>query len=69
MKFKWIFAVLVVGLLGGAWWNFNSFDADRFVEKSIFKGRTFSGKVEEVSAFDGKVKAYLMQEHSLPIVS
>lgn len=69
MKFKWIFVVLVAGLLGGAWWNFNSFDANRFVEESIFKGRTFSGKVEEVSAFDGKVKAYLMQEHSLPIVS
>ena len=69
MKFKWIFMLLVVALSCGVWWKFHSFDANRFVEKSIFKGRTFSGKVEEVSAFDGKVKAYLMQEHSLPIVS
>jgi zinc protease len=61
-------------LLGAALVNFvviryGSFDADSIVEKSIFKEKAFSGKVEEVSAFGGKVKAYLMQEHSLPIVA
>ena len=70
MKFKYFFmALLGIALVNFAIICYSSFDADSIVEKSIFKEKAFSGKVEEVSAFGGKVNAYLMQEHSLPIVA
>ena len=69
MKFKWFFIVAVLALGVSVWYNYNRFDADRIVDNSILKERTFSGKVEEISAFNGKVKAYLMEDHSLPIVA
>lgn len=69
MKFKWFFVVAVLALGVSVWYNYNRFDADRIVDNSILKERTFSGKVEEISAFNGKVKAYLMEDHSLPIVA
>lgn len=41
------------------------FDAERIVAQSKLKDRTFKGEVQEVSALDGSVKAYLMEEHSV----
>ncbi len=69
MKFKCFFVILFLALAIGVWFNYSRFDADRIVDNSILKERNFRGKVEEISAFDGKVKAYLMEEHSLPIVA
>lgn len=45
------------------------FDAERIVARSKLNGRTFQGEVQEVSALDGAVTAYLMEEHSVPLVA
>jgi len=47
----------------------NSFDAERILEQSALKERAFSGQTVEIASADGKVKAYLMEEHSVPIVA
>lgn len=44
-------------------------DAEKILSESKLKGRTFSGKVKEVAALEGSVKAYLLEEHSVPMVS
>ena len=44
-------------------------DAQGVVENSVLKNRTFAGKTEEIAADNGKIKAYLMSEHSVPLVS
>lgn len=62
-------AVAVVALLFAYWGREPQLNAERIVSESVFKGRTFKGQTEEISALDGKVHAYLMQEHSVPIVA
>ena len=47
----------------------SDFSAEQILADSKFKGRTFKGKTEVVSGINGKLKAYLMEEHSLPLVS
>lgn len=45
------------------------FDAEKILADSLLKERTFTGKALEVGAFDDKLKAYFMEEHSVPIVA
>lgn len=44
-------------------------DAKRILEQSILKKRTFSADVKDVFADNEKLNAYLLEEHSLPIVA
>lgn len=67
---KIIFLIIVVLALSGWFWAHNSkFDAEKILAQSSLKERNFKGQTVEVKAFDGKVKAYLMEEHSLPLVA
>lgn len=73
MRKVWILLiVLIVAAAGvGAWLYYANgrFDAERILAGSKLKERAFAGKVEEVSALDGKVTGYLMEEHSVPLVA
>lgn len=65
-----VLAAVVLAMLMVAYWGREvTFDAAQIVNESAFKGRSFKGKTEEIVTLDGKVKAYLMQEHSVPIVA
>lgn len=46
-----------------------AFDAEKILAESELSGRTFKGEVVEISADEGKIKAYFMEEHSVPVVS
>jgi len=47
-----------------------SFDAEKILQQSVLKERTFSAEVKEISVKDDEqLKAYLMEEHSLPLVA
>lgn len=62
--------VIVFAMAAGlAVWQGRQFNAERIVAQSKLKGRTFQGKVQEVSALDGTVAAYLMEEHSVPMTA
>ena len=62
-------AILAAGV-AGYWWNKEpAFDAERILAQSKLKGRTFQGEVREVRALGGKVGAYLMEEHSVPLAA
>ncbi len=68
MKKLWFCAAVValaavIGVLGIE----RSFDAERILVHSKLSGRTFKGSVAEVSALDGQVRAYLLEEHSVPL--
>ena len=62
-------AVIIVSLLMAYGMREPVLDAEEIVENSVFKDRTFNGETEEIVADDGKIKAYLMSEHSVPLVS
>lgn len=62
-----ILAVVVAVSAVAAIWNGQQFHAERIVERSQLKGRSFKGKVQQVSALQGTVNAYLMEEHSVPM--
>lgn len=46
-----------------------SFNAEKILQKSLLQERTFQGKAKEISVFDGKIKAFFMEEHSVPLVA
>jgi len=67
---KKIFLVaIVLGL--GIWFGLEkaTFNPEKILENSQLKERQFKGKTVEISALDDKVKAYLMEEHSVPLVA
>lgn len=67
-----IAAVIIFLATGFSLWYVTAnrgLDADMILQNSKLKGRTFQGKVQEISALDGKVNAYLMEEHSVPLVA
>ncbi|MBP5698707.1 MAG: insulinase family protein [Alphaproteobacteria bacterium] len=70
-KTKWLLLILIAGLVFGAYRLFvaQTFNAEKILAQSILKERTFSGKAEEISLFDGKSRAYYMAEHHVPLVS
>lgn len=68
---KIIWSVVVVLALAAGWavWHGQQFDAERILAQSKLNGRVFQGKVEEISALEGTVSAYLMEEHSVPLAA
>ena len=50
-------------------WNEPALNAEKILAQSKLGGRTFKGEVQEVSALGGKVRAYLMEEHSVPLAA
>lgn len=45
------------------------FDAEKILKQSILQERTFQGTAKEIDAFNGKIKAFFMEEHSVPLVA
>ncbi len=66
-------ALLAAGIAGAAvwaaWHREPAFDAERLLAQSKLKARTFKGEVREVPALNGKISAYLMEEHSVPLAA
>lgn len=65
-------AVIIFLAAGFGVWSVTTergFDAEKILQNSKLNGRTFQGKVQEISALDGKINAYLMEEHSVPLVA
>ena len=58
-------------IFGGIVYYYNNyyFNAEKIIENSILKDRTFNSKVKEVNEQDGKIKAYLMTNKSVPLVA
>ncbi len=69
MMKKIFFVAIVLGL--GIWFGLEktTFNPEKILENSQLKERQFKGKTVEISALDDKVKAYLMEEHSVPLVA
>ncbi len=61
--------LLVFSAVGLASWHGQKFNAERILTQSKLSGRTFKGEVQVVSALDGAVSAYLMEEHSVPLTA
>jgi len=62
--------VCLLLLIGG--WTFfhqSSFNAEKILEQSLLKERKFNGQVQVVSADEGRLKAYVMQDDSVPLVA
>ena len=57
----------VVLLIGGIWLRMQRIDVEKILDNSVFKDRQFSSHVQEIDAKD--FSAYLLEEHSNPIVS
>lgn len=62
-------AVVLVCMIGLKMFFTPTFDAEKILANSILKERSFIGKAVEISAFEDKLKAYFMEEHSVPIVA
>lgn len=45
------------------------FDAEKILSQSILQERTFQGIAKEIDALDGKIKAFFMEERSVPLVA
>lgn len=45
------------------------FDAEKILKQSVLQERTFQGTAKEISVSDGKIKAFFMEEHSVPLVA
>lgn len=44
-------------------------NAEKILSQSKLKERTFNGHTEEITALNGKLKAYIIEEHSIPLVA
>ena len=63
-----IAAVIVCGT--GVYWGMRpDFDSEKILAQSVLKERNFAGEAKEIKAFDGKLSAYFMEEHSVPLVA
>lgn len=71
MNKKIIFLLfLILSVIGGSWyWTYFSFDADKIIENSQLGKRSFSTPVEEVVSPKYRLKAYLLEDKSNPIIS
>ena len=54
-------------LVGGIYCHMRQIDVDKILKNSVFKDKQFSSHVQEIDA--GDFSAYLLEEHSNPIVS
>ena len=68
-KFNFILAILL--LISGSIFYYNNyyFNADKIIKNSILKDKTFNAKVKEVTSSDGKVKAYHIEDNTIPLVA
>lgn len=66
---RWPLWLAAAAAMWGAWIYFFSFNPQKIIEKSDLKQQTFNAKVEEITAPQSGIKAYLMTERSNPIVS
>ena len=68
---KIILCILLSAVIGGyAYQKVNSdINAEEILAQSQLKNRQFKAEVKEITADDGKIKAYVMEEHSLPLVA
>lgn len=46
-----------------------SFNPEKILKNSLLKERSFTGQTVEIAAGEQKIKAYLMEEHSVPLVA
>ncbi len=60
---------LCLGLVADRFFFKKEFDADKILDNSILKGRKFDVNVKEISVDDGKIKAYLIEDNSVGLVS
>ncbi len=60
-------AVVVAAVVGMSFWRGSRIDTDSILAHSVLKDKTFGVKVQQIEA-DG-MKAYLLEEHSNPIVA
>lgn len=68
-KFSYLLAILLFSVGGIFCYNNYYFSPDKILENSILKDREFMGKVEEVYSRDGKIRAYLLEDKSVPLVA
>ena len=66
-----ITTTLVVFTIGLAYWyqSETTINAEKILSQSKLKERTFNGITEEIYALNGKLKAYIIEEHSIPLVA
>ena len=68
---KYVLYALIVGIFGlFAWGIYHchlTIDTDKILAHSVLKNKTFASKVQQIEA-DG-MKAYLLEEHSNPIIA
>lgn len=61
-------ALILIAIYGSdIWLYFKQIDDDKILATSVMKNKTFSTKVQEIK--EAGMSAYLMEEHSVPIVS
>ena len=69
----WFILVLMVVFIGILWWQHGqktkkgTINVEEILSQSELKDRTFNSTVQKIA--EGKVSAYLMEEHSNPIVA
>jgi hypothetical protein len=66
---RWAVLVMVISLTAAYFMREPVLDAQEIVQNSVLKNRTFTGETEEIAVDNGKIKAYLMSEHSVPLVA
>ncbi len=68
-KICWL--ALLLCFCGGvyAWRSGMNFNAEKILQGSLLGERTFRGEAKEISVLNGKVKAFFMEEHSVPLVA
>ena len=66
---RWVVLLIAVAATYAIWKSFFVFDADKIIENSELKNKSFASDVAEIVAPKSGIKAYWMQETSNPIVS
>ena len=63
--------LLIASVISGAVYLYRQqgFNPQKLVDNSVLQGRRFGGEVKEVAALDGKLKAYLLEDKTNPIIS
>lgn len=62
-----LFLCICVGIY--AWRYMPRFDAEKILRHSLMQEKTFQGTAKEIIALDGKIRAFFIEEHSLPLVA
>ena len=66
-----LWLLLIASVISGAVYLYRQqgFNPQKLVDNSVLQGRRFGGEVKEVAALDGKLKAYLLEDKTNPIIS